>query len=225
MGRHGGDLPGTRGHRGRGRRVLQAAECREPAAAPGAARRGRDLAALPPGLLRLSPGAPGGGRHPARLETLAWALVGCRILLPLGFLVALFQAELFAAHALRQFMERLVRRPTPEQWRDSVATALDDPRLAIGYWDPASGRYREADGVALAEPAAGSGQVGCRPPRCAPGRGHGHRRGARRGPGARPRRRVGHGAGRRERRARGRGAGGPRAHRRGRRDRAAAHPA
>ena len=103
------------------------------------------------------------GVDPARLETLAWALVGCRILLPLGFLVALFQAELFAAHALRQFMERLVRRPTPEQWRDSVATALDDPRLAIGYWDPASGRYREADGVALAEPAAGSGQVGCRP--------------------------------------------------------------
>jgi len=34
------------------------------------------------------------GVDPARLETLGWAVIACRVLLPLGFLAALWQAEL-----------------------------------------------------------------------------------------------------------------------------------
>jgi signal transduction histidine kinase len=95
---------------------------------------------------------------PARLETLSWALVTCRILLPLGFLAALLQAELFAGKALRRLIERLATRPTPEQWRASVAAALDDPPLTIGYWDIASGRHRQEGGALLEQPAEGSGR-------------------------------------------------------------------
>ncbi len=93
------------------------------------------------------------------LDALAWAIVAARILLPLGFLVALLQADRFAARALQRLLARLVARPTPEQWRDEIADALDDAELRLGYYDPASGRLREAGGEELTGPAAGSGRV------------------------------------------------------------------
>jgi signal transduction histidine kinase len=93
------------------------------------------------------------GLAPDALEPLAWALVGARVLLPLGFLAALWQAELFAATSLRRLIERLATRPTVERWRDDIATALDDPPLQLGYHDPSSDRFREAGGAELAPPA------------------------------------------------------------------------
>jgi signal transduction histidine kinase len=90
------------------------------------------------------------GVGPDTLEPFAWALVGARILLPLGFLAALWQAELFAATSLRRLIEQLATRPTAEQWRDDIATALDDPQLRLGYHDPSSDRFREAGGAELA---------------------------------------------------------------------------
>jgi signal transduction histidine kinase len=99
------------------------------------------------------------GVEPARLETLGWVLIGCRVLLPLGFLVALWQAELFAARALRAFMDRLAARPTPAQWRHGVATALDDAALEIGYWDALAHEHRQADGRVLEPPPRGSGRA------------------------------------------------------------------
>jgi hypothetical protein len=41
---------------------------------------------------------------PATLDTLAWGVVGARFLVPLGFLIALLQAERFAAGALRELV-------------------------------------------------------------------------------------------------------------------------
>jgi signal transduction histidine kinase len=92
------------------------------------------------------------------LDTLAWGVVVTRVLLPLGFLVALLQAGSFATGALRKLLERLATRPTPEQWRDMIAEALDDDALRLGYYDPATGRYRDADGAAL-EPPSGNGRA------------------------------------------------------------------
>jgi hypothetical protein len=80
----------------------------------------------------------------ATLEPMAWALVGIRVVLPLGFLAALFQAELFAGAARGRLLEQLLRRPSPRQWREAVAVALDDPPVQIAFWDPAAERYREA---------------------------------------------------------------------------------
>ncbi len=85
-------------------------------------------------------------------ETLSWLLVGMWILFPLGFAVALLQADLFAGRAFRQLLSELANRPTPERWHDIVARALDDPSLRLGYWDPSSHRFRDAAGVDLARP-------------------------------------------------------------------------
>jgi signal transduction histidine kinase len=96
---------------------------------------------------------------PANLDTLLWIVLVARALLPLGFLVALLQAELMAGTALRTLLERLATRPSPHQWRDMIAGALDDPALRLGYHDPASGRFRELDGTELAPAPAGRVRV------------------------------------------------------------------
>jgi signal transduction histidine kinase len=90
----------------------------------------------------------------ATLDTLAWGIVATRILMPLGFLIALLQAERFAVRALQTLFERLAARPTPDQWRATIAEALDDPPLRLGYHDPRTGRFREPDGNELEPPAA-----------------------------------------------------------------------
>jgi signal transduction histidine kinase len=96
---------------------------------------------------------------PDTLEPLSWLLVGARIVLPLGFLAALWQAEFFAAASLRRLVERLAGRPTVEEWRDDVAAALGDPPLQIGYYDPSSSRFHEPGGAELAPPPADSGRT------------------------------------------------------------------
>jgi len=83
------------------------------------------------------------------LETTAWLQLGIRLIYPLGFAIALIQADLFAGQALRQLLARLTYRPSAERWRDTVAEALDDPTVRIGYWDPTTSRYREPSGEAL----------------------------------------------------------------------------
>ena len=93
------------------------------------------------------------------LTTMSWVVIATRILLPLGFLAALFQAELFAGVARGRLLEQLMTRPSPERWRGAVADALDDPELSLGYHDPGLGGYREADGSELTAPLEGSGRA------------------------------------------------------------------
>jgi signal transduction histidine kinase len=83
------------------------------------------------------------------LDTLQWGIVATRVLLPLGFLVALLQAERFATTALHNLLERLAARPTPQQWHATIAEALDDDALQLGYRDTARAVFREADGTEL----------------------------------------------------------------------------
>jgi signal transduction histidine kinase len=90
-------------------------------------------------------------------EALSWLLVGMWILFPLGFAVALLQADLFAGRALRQLLSELAGHPTPQRWRDIVAGALDDPSLRLAYWDPHAGHFRDAAGE-LAQPQQRSGR-------------------------------------------------------------------
>jgi signal transduction histidine kinase len=88
------------------------------------------------------------------LDALAWVIVATRILLPLGFLVALLQADRFAAQVLRTLLGKLTERPTPEGWRDTIAEALDDDALELGFHDPATGRFLDAAGGEVAPPRA-----------------------------------------------------------------------
>jgi signal transduction histidine kinase len=89
------------------------------------------------------------------LDVLAWFVLATRVLLPIGFLVALLQAELMAGRALRSLLERLVARPSPREWRDAVAAAVEDPDVRIGYHDPVTGVVREPDGAPLADGSPG----------------------------------------------------------------------
>ena len=89
----------------------------------------------------------------ATLDTLAWGIVVTRVLLPVGFLIALLQAGRFAMTALRKLLERLAMRPTPDGWRAMIAEALDDDALQLAYHDPGPASFRTADGMVLAPPA------------------------------------------------------------------------
>ena len=78
---------------------------------------------------------------PELVETLAWATAFAQLLLPLGFLVALLQAEQFAGKAsCASCSSGSPRSRRPKQWRDSVAEALDDPALRLAYREPQSER-------------------------------------------------------------------------------------
>ncbi len=95
----------------------------------------------------------------ATLDALAWGIVGARILLPLGFLIALLQAQRFAGRALQRMLECLVTRPTPEQWRETIAASLDDASLRLGYYDLDTGRFLASDGTPVTPPPAGAGRT------------------------------------------------------------------
>jgi signal transduction histidine kinase len=92
---------------------------------------------------------------PSTLKSMSWVLVGARVLLPLGFLAALLQADLFAGRARGRLLGELAQRSTPERWRTAVAGALDDDALRLAYWDPRSARYLEPGGGELIPGAAG----------------------------------------------------------------------
>jgi signal transduction histidine kinase len=96
---------------------------------------------------------------PGTLETMSWFVVGARILLPVGFLVALLQADLFAGVARGRLLEQLLGRPSPQRWRDDVAATLDDPPLRLGYWDVERSEFREADGGTLPAPRRDAGRA------------------------------------------------------------------
>jgi signal transduction histidine kinase len=83
------------------------------------------------------------------LESIQWVQTGLRIIFPIGFAVALVQADLFAGGVLHRLLEKLTYGPSQQQWRDTVADALDDPTVRIGYWDPSSSRFLEPSGEAL----------------------------------------------------------------------------
>jgi signal transduction histidine kinase len=93
----------------------------------------------------------------ATLDTLNWGVVATRALLPLGFLIALLQADRFAARAFRTLLEMLAARPTPDQWRDKIAGVLDDPSLRLGYYDPGTRLFREPEGGELSPPPSAAG--------------------------------------------------------------------
>ena len=91
-------------------------------------------------------------------DALSWLLVGMWIVFPLGFAIALLQADLFAGQAFRRLLSELANRPTPEGWHTIVVDALDDPSLRLGYWDPAAGHFRDTAGGYLVRTPEGSGR-------------------------------------------------------------------
>jgi signal transduction histidine kinase len=89
---------------------------------------------------------------PDTLQTLAWLLVGARILYPLGFLLVLIQAQLFANSAQRHLLLALSDGPSLKGWEAALSRALDDPALRVGFIEPTTAHLVTPEGTILEPP-------------------------------------------------------------------------
>src|SRR3954447_7075160 len=67
------------------------------------------------------------------LRDLGWAIVVARCAMPVGFLLAIAQATLFAGGALTRLIDELATQPNAARLRAAVADALDDPSLELVF--------------------------------------------------------------------------------------------
>ena len=76
--------------------------------------------------------------------------------LPYGLLLSVVLSTLFAATALKKIVSRLVENPSASQLRTTLADALDDPSLELGF------RLEQADGLvdSAGEPLASTPPAG-----------------------------------------------------------------
>ncbi len=76
--------------------------------------------------------------------------------LPYGFLLSVVLSTLFAATALKKIVSRLVESPSASQLRTTLADALDDPSLELGFRLEHAGGFVDSSGEPLAStPPAG----------------------------------------------------------------------
>ena len=70
--------------------------------------------------------------------------------LPWGFLVSVVVSTFFAATALKMMVSRLVKSPSAAQLRTTLADALDDPSLELGFRIERGGGLVDSSGLPLA---------------------------------------------------------------------------
>ncbi len=76
--------------------------------------------------------------------------------IPYGFLLSVVASTFFAATALKRIVSRLVENPSAPQLRTTLADALDDPSLEIGFRLEQAGGFVDSSGKPLAStPPAG----------------------------------------------------------------------
>ena len=99
------------------------------------------------GLVHLDAGA---------LSKLGWlGTIGVGAL-PYGFLLSVVASTFFAAEALKMIVSRLVGSPSAAQLRATLANALDDPALELGFRLERGGGFVDSSGMPLAStPPAG----------------------------------------------------------------------
>ncbi len=90
------------------------------------------------------------------LSKLSWlATIGISAA-PYGFLLAVVVSTFFAATALKRIVSRLVENPSASQLRTTLADALDDPSLELGFRLEQAGGFVDSAGKPLAStPPAG----------------------------------------------------------------------
>jgi signal transduction histidine kinase len=93
------------------------------------------------GLVHLDAGA---------LSTLSWVGTSGIGTLPYGFLLSVVVSTLFAAAALKMIVSRLVKSPSAAQLRATLADALDDRSLALGFRLEREGGFVDSSGRPLA---------------------------------------------------------------------------
>ena len=99
-----------------------------------------------------------GVTEPLIWDTVSWFLTGARVALPLGFVLALVLAQLFAGGSLATMMQRLHAQPTPAELERAAREALGDPRLRLAVWRSGSEDWADVDGTPIAPAAAEPGR-------------------------------------------------------------------
>jgi signal transduction histidine kinase len=87
-----------------------------------------------------------------------WILPAARAALPLGYLVALVDAELYAGRLVSRIVDRALRSSRLTDVTEALSAAVGDPQLAFGFWVPGRGWMR-TDGEPFSAPAPESGRV------------------------------------------------------------------
>jgi signal transduction histidine kinase len=86
-------------------------------------------------------------------------LAGTRIVLPLGFIVALLFARAYAGEALTLMASRLVGRPSAAAVEQLVRQVLDDPLARLAFWLPRRERFVDRHGNTVVLDAAEEGKT------------------------------------------------------------------
>ncbi|HEY6525508.1 MAG TPA: ATP-binding protein [Solirubrobacteraceae bacterium] len=87
-----------------------------------------------------------------------WVLPVARALLPLGYLVALIDAELYAGRLVSRIVDQALRSSRLTDVIETLPAAIGDPELAFGFWVPGR-EWVRTDGEPLATPPQESGRV------------------------------------------------------------------
>ena len=92
----------------------------------------------------------------ALTDVTAWALSFAVPALALAFLIGLVRWHMFVTSGIRTVTAGLRQMPGPEQVRDMLAAAFDDPGLQIAHWSAQRRRWIDVAGAPLEIPAVGS---------------------------------------------------------------------
>jgi hypothetical protein len=104
-------------------------------------RRRRPVAARVRGALRRAP-----RRRSALVDASSWVLLVAIPLIAVGLLAGMLRWRISEGPALAHLVRRLATHPSPEDLRDAMAEALEDPALEIAYRVGATTGYADADG-------------------------------------------------------------------------------
>jgi signal transduction histidine kinase len=96
---------------------------------------------------------------PQTLRDFGWGIVAARCLMPVGFLLAIGQASLFAGGALKRLIDEITAHPNASRLRAIVADALDDPKLELVFRVEGSDEFVDSRGAPVASAVAADGRA------------------------------------------------------------------
>ena len=86
---------------------------------------------------------------PSTISDVGWFLSVGRAFLPYGFVLSIVVSTFFAATALKRIVSRLVESPSAAELRTTLADALDDPSLELGFRLEQAGGFVDSRGEPL----------------------------------------------------------------------------
>jgi class 3 adenylate cyclase len=91
------------------------------------------------------------GTHAALVGALSWVVALARVAVPIGFVAGLLRMRMDKA-AVADLVVTLQGARAARSLEHSIAKALHDPAVKLGYWSPAAATYIDGAGKVLAMP-------------------------------------------------------------------------